>query len=309
MLASPLVGVSVDALVLLGRRRARAAATRGGCCASPRARSTSSPPTTTRTARAVREWFAGERAGRCRGVGVEELIERALDADRLRPRGAGAAGRPAAARERAQADAPRRASTRPRPGRDIRGFLELVRAERRAGAARRSRESEAPVEGEALDAVRLMTIHRAKGLEFEIVCVADLGRGPRWFGPMMRVGRDGRFGLRLAQPGTGRRESALALQGARRGAAAGRRARGAAAVLRRDDARAGAADAERRREARIVAVARAPAGRSGGSARRCWADVQPLIERVGGDRAGRRGRVAARGGSTSTIQCVPGRTR
>ena len=41
-----------------------------------------------------------------------------------------------------------------------------------------TRESEAPVEGEALDAVRLMTIHRAKGLEFEIVCVADLGRGP-----------------------------------------------------------------------------------------------------------------------------------
>jgi ATP-dependent exoDNAse (exonuclease V) beta subunit len=54
-----------------------------------------------------------------------------------------------------------------------------------------------------------MTIHRAKGLEFDIVCVADLGRGPRWRAELMRVGRDGRFGLRLAQPGTGRRESAL----------------------------------------------------------------------------------------------------
>ena len=54
-----------------------------------------------------------------------------------------------------------------------------------------------------------MTIHRAKGLEFEVVCVADLGRGPRWRAELIRVGRDGRFGLRLAEPGTGRRESAL----------------------------------------------------------------------------------------------------
>jgi ATP-dependent exoDNAse (exonuclease V) beta subunit len=54
-----------------------------------------------------------------------------------------------------------------------------------------------------------MTIHRAKGLEFEVVCVADLGRGPRWRAELIRVGRDGRFGMRLAEPGTGKRESAL----------------------------------------------------------------------------------------------------
>ena len=71
-------------------------------------------------------------------------------------------------------------------------------------------QGEAPVESEALDAVRLMTIHRAKGLEFEIVCVADLGRAPRWRSEMLRVGRDGRLGLRLARPGTGGREPALA---------------------------------------------------------------------------------------------------
>ena len=65
------------------------------------------------------------------------------------------------------------------------------------------------MEGEALDAVRLMTIHRAKGLEFEIVCVADLGRGPRWRADLLRVGADGRFGLRLSEPGTGKREPAL----------------------------------------------------------------------------------------------------
>ena len=77
------------------------------------------------------------------------------------------------------------------------------------GGAGDSRESEAPVEGEMLDAVRLMTIHRAKGLEFEIVCVADLGRGPIRAAPLVRIGRDGRFGMRLAEPGTGRREPAL----------------------------------------------------------------------------------------------------
>src|ERR1700736_3826824 len=54
-----------------------------------------------------------------------------------------------------------------------------------------------------------MTIHRAKGLEFPIVCVADLGREPRWGGDLLRVGRDGRLGLRLGRAGTGRREPAL----------------------------------------------------------------------------------------------------
>jgi hypothetical protein len=72
------------------------------------------------------------------------------------------------------------------------------------------------VESEALDAVRLMTIHRAKGLEFEIVCVADLGRGPRYVGDLLRVGRDGRIGLQIARPGTGQRESALDLEALRK---------------------------------------------------------------------------------------------
>src|SRR5581483_5298686 len=90
---------------------------------------------------------------------------------------------------------------------DVRGFLELI-GDRTAAAPREARESEAPVEGEALDAVRVMTIHRAKGLEFPIVCVADLGRGPRRGGELLRLGADGRVGLRLARPGTGGRESA-----------------------------------------------------------------------------------------------------
>ncbi len=42
-----------------------------------------------------------------------------------------------------------------------------------------AREADAPVELAGLDAVRLMTIHAAKGLEFPVVVVADLGRRPR----------------------------------------------------------------------------------------------------------------------------------
>ena len=57
-------------------------------------------------------------------------------------------------------------------GRDLRGFLAYAAGQDLAEA----REGEAALESEGLDAVRLMTIHRAKGLEFPVVCVADLGR-------------------------------------------------------------------------------------------------------------------------------------
>jgi ATP-dependent helicase/nuclease subunit A len=96
-------------------------------------------------------------------------------------------------------------------GPGLRSFLDLVTLRASAWIADPD-QSEAPVESEGLDAVRLMTIHRAKGLEFPVVCVADLGRAPRWSAPLLRVGRDGRVGLRLARPGTGRKEPALAYE-------------------------------------------------------------------------------------------------
>jgi ATP-dependent exoDNAse (exonuclease V) beta subunit len=57
-------------------------------------------------------------------------------------------------------------------GRDLRGFLSHV-AER---AALSDREAEATVAAEGHDGVTVMTVHAAKGLEFDCVAVADLGR-------------------------------------------------------------------------------------------------------------------------------------
>ena len=57
-------------------------------------------------------------------------------------------------------------------GRDVRGLADLATAELEAEA----RETDAPVELGDVKAVRLMSIHAAKGLEFGTVCVADLGR-------------------------------------------------------------------------------------------------------------------------------------
>ena len=67
----------------------------------------------------------------------------------------------------------------------------------------RAREGEAPLEAEALDAVRMMTVHRAKGLEFPVVCVADLGKDGREDDGQLRISDDGSVGLRLANLGGG----------------------------------------------------------------------------------------------------------
>jgi ATP-dependent helicase/nuclease subunit A len=77
-------------------------------------------------------------------------------------------------------------------GRDLRAFLDRV--EYLASSARV--EPDAPVEGVEPDAVRLMTVHAAKGLEFAVVCVADLGRQPSSRMPDLLVDGD-RIGLRL----------------------------------------------------------------------------------------------------------------
>jgi ATP-dependent helicase/nuclease subunit A len=79
-------------------------------------------------------------------------------------------------------------------GRDLRGFLDHVAYLKGAVKV----EPEAPVEGVEPDAVRLMTIHAAKGLEFPVVCIADLGRQPNTQTPDLLVDGE-RVGLRLVR--------------------------------------------------------------------------------------------------------------
>jgi ATP-dependent helicase/nuclease subunit A len=93
-------------------------------------------------------------------------------------------------------------------GRDLRGFLEFAATQ----DLREAREGEAALESEGLDAVRLMTIHRAKGLEFPVVCVADLGRLGSGVRERLLIGRDGSIGLKLAPIGGGELVPALAWQ-------------------------------------------------------------------------------------------------
>ena len=211
VLASPLVGVSADALVVLAatardRKRDPWSVLRDPDGAFDRAWDWRIGICWRRFA----DWFAIEREVAAR-AGVEQLIDRALERTGYDLTVLGMpGGQRRLANVRKLMRLAREHEAAHGPG--LRAFLDLVARRVRGGSASESgdaRESEAPVEGEALDAVRLMTIHRAKGLEFDVVCVADLGRGPRWRAELMRVGRDGRFGLRLAEPGTGRRESAL----------------------------------------------------------------------------------------------------
>jgi ATP-dependent helicase/nuclease subunit A len=77
-------------------------------------------------------------------------------------------------------------------GRDLRGFLDHVAYLEEAVKV----EPDAPVEGVEPDAVRLMTIHAAKGLEFPVVCLADLGRQPNTQTPDLLVDGE-RVGMRL----------------------------------------------------------------------------------------------------------------
>jgi ATP-dependent helicase/nuclease subunit A len=89
-------------------------------------------------------------------------------------------------------------------GRDLRAFLD--HAERLAAAA--AIEPDAPVDSDEPDAVRLMTVHAAKGLEFPVVVVADLGRQPNSRTPDLLV--DGkRIGLRLVRLDGGESTPAL----------------------------------------------------------------------------------------------------
>jgi ATP-dependent helicase/nuclease subunit A len=76
-------------------------------------------------------------------------------------------------------------------GGDLRAFLEHVATLQRGGG---SSEPDAPVAEEDLQAVRLMSVHAAKGLEFPVVCMADLGRVPQLRAPDLLIAERGQQG-------------------------------------------------------------------------------------------------------------------
>jgi ATP-dependent helicase/nuclease subunit A len=207
VLASPLGGCTRDCLALLAqaarasRRPVWEAARSAGAGESELAQRLA-PHDREALAGACR-LLAGERVGASRR-GVATLIERVLGATGYREH---VLALDWGERRLANVHKLLRLARRfeASEGHDLRAFLDHVEYLRRAARV----EPDAPVEGVEPDAVRLMTVHAAKGLEFPVVCLADLGRQPNARTPDLLVDGE-RIGVRLMRLDGERSTPALA---------------------------------------------------------------------------------------------------
>jgi ATP-dependent helicase/nuclease subunit A len=197
VLASPLAGCSRDALALLAA--ASREARRGAWETALEVASGRGEGLSERLAPSDREVLASfcarlqsEHAGAARWT-LSELIERGIEAGGYREH---VLGLDWGERRLANLQKLLRLARRfeAGEGRDLRAFLDHV--ERLQTSAQL--EPDAPVESVEPDVVRLMSIHAAKGLEFPVVCVADLGRAPNTQTPDLLIDGE-RIGLRLVR--------------------------------------------------------------------------------------------------------------
>jgi ATP-dependent helicase/nuclease subunit A len=216
VLASPFVGVSNDALVLLRRHAGRRPLFSG--------LERTTPPDLgaedERLLRAFRQRY--ERlVGASQRVGLERLCEEIIvEHDYDLAVLARWDGRRRYANLRKLARLAR--SYEALRGTDLEGFVRFVRDQDTLGA----KELEAVAEEEGGNAVRLLTIHAAKGLEFKVVVVADAGRdarGPRDPDEIVALS-DGRFGFRIVHPTRGDREPVFDYEAVQEAERAGDRA-------------------------------------------------------------------------------------
>ena len=198
MLASPLGGLSLDAVALIGMLSRETRRDPWWLLGDSEELRELLPAGDARRAAAFVELFAGERRAATQ-VSLETLIDRAVTStgyDRH------ILSLPAGTRRMANVRKLMRMAREYEAdeGRDLRGFIDTL-ADRDAALPR---EGEAPLEAEAVKGVQLMTIHRAKGLEFPVVCVADLGKDGREDDGALRISDSGLAGLRLASLGGGK---------------------------------------------------------------------------------------------------------